>query len=979
MDLIKTTGLLFLGLSFTVLSAKASPWKKTPNDKGGFSITSLSKSSKLTVFESQRRPDFRASKKLANAKYSRSKQGHPLSLRTRKSDSSFVDSSFVQQIYTVTPPRTTIASSDAVYSTDILKYPITSFSNALTGRLAGLFTLQSSGTPGADNASHTLRGQTPIVVIDGVVANLSIFDLEEIESVTVLKDALATAMLGVRGAHGAILVTTKKGRAAKQQISFTAQTAVQQPISWPKTLNAFDYASLKNEALANDGIDLNSGLYYSQLQLDAYKNHSDPINYPDVNYREAITKKSSLFNKYTLSANGGSQTARYFVALEHANQSGFFRTVDSNSYNTNNTFKSYLIRSNVDINITNKISGGIYLLGRILNSNEPGADTEGILSNLLNTPANAYPILNQNNSFSGSQLYQNNLLAQTIGSGYRQRFSRDILVNIYLQRNLSDVLKGLWIKAKAAYNSTLAEDINRSKSFAVYQQTANGYLQFGTKGEQQNTNGIAYQGRTDYQELSLGYDNTFNKHGLNLLLLANRDNSIDATNALLLPYTIVGTSGRVAYNYDKKYLIEASFGLNGSNRYPNEGATKYGFFPAVGLGWNIERENFMQSMPFINRLKLYTSYGTNGWDNAGYFSYYQRYVDGFSPYFGTGPGTVTSITEGTLANRNITFEKANKFNLGLDGSVLNNRLAFKTEYFNNKYYDLVMQRGSNSSLLGNSYPNENIGKNRYFGWEGQLSWQDKVKDLQYFIAVNCNSVGSKVVYMDEVSRPYSWMQRTGEPVGQRFGYAAEGLFQNQQEINNSATIVGYTPQPGDIKYSDLNKDGVIDQNDITAIGTTKPLFFYKISFGLSWKGFDISALLQGVENRNVYLSGPSYWAFQNNGSGQAYSHNLDRWTPENATNATYPRLSYGSNLNNDASSSFWVRSGDYFRLKNAEIGYSLPVSLIRKARLNSVRIFANGYNLLTHASSGLNGRDPESFTGGYPIQRLFNFGANVKF
>jgi TonB-linked SusC/RagA family outer membrane protein len=888
----------------------------------------------------------------------------------------------VQVIYYTSPAATSIVSADAVYNRDIIKSPVTSFRNTLTGRLAGLYNVQSSGLPGADGASFTLRGQTPIIIIDGVVSSLTTFDLEEIESVTVLKDALANAMLGSRGSKGAIVVTTKKGKIQRQQISFTAQTAIQKPLAWVKPLRAYDYARLRNEALRNDGIDsVNSGLYYTQAALDAWRTGSDPVTYPDVDYRDAITKKSSMFNRYTLSVNGGNKFARYFVSMEHLSQSGLFKTVDSNSYNTNNNFKSYVIRSNVDVNITSKLSGGIYLFGRILNSNESGTTTGSIISSLLTTPSNTYPLLNPDNSFGGTQIFQNNVWAQTIGSGYRQRFFRDILVNLYLKQSLDDIAKGLWIKGKVAYNSTLAEDINRSKSFAVYQKSGPTYLQFGTNGTQGNSNGIAYQGRSDYEELSIGYDKTINNHdGLNILLLANRDNSTDAGNAQALPYTIIGTSGRVAYNYKGKYMVEGAFGLNGSNRYPDNGKTKLGFFPSIGFGWNIEQENFLQPMTWISQLKLYATYGKNGWDNPGYFVYYPRYFDGPSPYFGTGAGTVTSITEGPFPNRNIDFEKSSKLNIGLSGSVLKSRLGFTVEYFNNKYYDLLMQRGDNSTLIGNDYPDENIGENRFSGWEVLLNWQENLNNkLQYFVSLNASTVGSKVLFIDEPARAYSWMQRTGQPVGQRFGYISEGLFQSQTEINNSATTVGYLAQPGDVKYRDLNKDGFIDQNDVTAIGTTKPLFFYGLSLGVSWNGFDISGLLQGVGNRNVYLSGGSYWGYQDVGTGQAYEHNLNRWTPANAANATYPRLSYGANPNNNAASSYWVRNGNYLRLKNAEIGYSLPASLIKKIKLNTVRIFINGYNLFTNASSELDGRDPESYDGSYPVQRLVNFGINIKF
>jgi TonB-linked SusC/RagA family outer membrane protein len=885
----------------------------------------------------------------------------------------------VQLIYTTSPSNLTTASNDAVYSNEIVTAPVTSYRNALAGRLAGLYTLQSTGLPGADGASLSLRGQSPAIYIDGVYVgtSLQVFDLEEIESVTVLKDAIGTAMLGVRGSNGALVVTTKKGKEGKQQLSFTAQTAVQKPLGFPKTLNAYDYARLRNEALRNDGIDsAYSGMYYSGTALQAYQNHSDPYNFPDVNYRDMITKNSSTLNRYTLSTTGGNRFARYFVSLEHLNQSGFFKTVDSNSYNTNNNFKSYVIRSNVDVSITPKLSGGINLLGRILNANEPGAITSTILSNLLNTPANAYPLLNPDNSFAGNQSYQNNLLAQTISSGYRQNYKRDVLVNLYLRRTLEDIVPGLWIQAKGAYYGTLSETINRSKSFAVFQQNGSTYSQYGTNGTQTNGNGIDFQSRTDYEELSLGYDKTFsNSHGINVLILANRDNS---SNGFDLPYTITGTSGRVAYNYRQKYLVEATFAVNGSNRYPG-GKTETGFFPALGLGWNMEHEQFFKSVNWISHLKLYGSCGRTGWDNPGYFVYYPRFFDGPTAYFGTGASGNTSITEGTLPNPNITWEKANKLNIGLNGALIENHLTFTIEYFRNKYYDLLQQRGRNSTTIGNDYPSENIGKNLYKGWEAQVGWQKNTGKLQYFLSANGSTVGSQVLFMDEVNRPYSYNYQTGQPVGQRFGYVAEGLFQSQAEASSSATTMGYKAQAGDIKYKDLNNDGVIDYKDQTAIGNTKPLFFYGLTAGFSYKGFDISALVQGVKNRDIYLSGNSYWAFQNNGTGQAYTNALNRWTPQSAANATYPRLSFGNNTNNYAVSSYWIKSGDYLRLKNAEIGYSLPAALLARIKLQTIRIFANGYNLLTHASSALDGRDPEAFSGGYPIQRVYNFGINVTF
>lgn len=617
-----------------------------------------------------------------------------------------VASAPVQGVYTTTPVSLNTASTDVVYSRDILKTPVASYRNAITGRLAGLYTLQSSGLPGNDVASFTLRGQTPVIVIDGVVANISQFDLEEIESVTVLKDAVGTAMLGVRGSGGAIVITTKKGKEEKQQISFTAQTAFQKAMGFPRTVGAFDYATMYNEALQNDGLPT----VYTTADLEAYKTGSDPYGHPNVNWRDEITNKNSMFNRYTLSATGGNRFARYFVALDHINQSGFFRTVDSNSYNTNNNFKSYVIRSNIDVSITSKLTGGVYLLGRIQNGNQPGSTTNSILAAIANTPANAYPVLNSNGSFGGTQQFQNNLLAQAVASGYQQNYMRDILANIYLKRTLDELTQGLWIQGKAAFYGSLSENVSRSKTFAVFQQTnPTTYLQYGTNGTQGNGNGINYQNRTDYEEVSLGYDRTFNnKHGIHALALYNRDNfTVDSD----LPYTITGGSARVSYNYNGKYLVEGVVGYNGSNRYPNNGATRRGFFPAVGVGWNLDQEGFMKSQTWLNRLKLYGSYGRTGQDNAGYFTYIQRFFDASTAYFGTGASGNTTITEQPLADSSITFEKANKLNLGINGALFDNHLTFNAEYFKNKYFDLRMQRGRNTDLLGNTWPVENIGQN----------------------------------------------------------------------------------------------------------------------------------------------------------------------------------------------------------------------------------------------------------------------------
>lgn len=907
----------------------------------------------------------------------------------------------VRLVYYNVPSHLTAASTDVVYHRDLIKSPVTNVLNALTGRLSGIFTEQFSGQPGSDGVNLSLHGRSPIVLIDGVVRNLTTLDLEEIESVTVLKDAVSTAMLGVRGANGAIMITTRKGVVGHQAVSFTVQSGIQQPLKLPKALGAYDYARLRNEAIDNDirvRPDLANSLNrlrYSDADLLAYQGGTDPFGHPDVDWQAQLLKKSSMFNRYSLNANGGNNFARFFVALEHFSQDGMFKEDPANKYNTNNSIKGYLARTNVDINITPKLTGGIALLGRIINGNEPagavtGTNTSGgsssIFSTLLTTPSNAYPVYNRDSTFGANSDYTmpnfsntglqqaSNLQGLATGSGYLQSYRRDILADFFLKRTLDEILPGLWIKGRLAYSSNLNENFTRIKGYTASRLNGTTLSPFGLKIDQININGISSQGRTSYAEASVGYGHTFNQtHGLDVLLMVNRDAAVNGSD---LPYTIAGTSGKISYNFKQKYVLEAAYGYNGSNRYPG-GGIKHGFFPSLGAAWNITNEDFSKNVTWLSTLKLYASYGKTGFDNPGYFSYIQRYPGFTQPVFGTTPVFQASVIQGTLANTDITWEKANKTNIGLEGSVLNNKLGFTIEYYNNKFYDLLIQRGRNTSLLGVGYPNENIGINRYKGMDFQLSWQQKINKFKFFIAANASIQKSEVIFSDEVNQPYDYMRRTGQMVGRPFGYVAEGLFQSAAEIAGSATFDNnIAAQPGDIKYKDLNNDGKINQFDITAIGTNKPLTVYGVNLGFNISSFDFSALIQGVSNRNIFLNNNRFYEFQNGGLGQAYEENLARYTPTN-TGASYPRLSIGNNSNNREFSSYSIRSGDYIRLKNVEVGYTLPMNVLKRARVSTARIFANGLNLVT--STKVKGIDPEVYNGSYPIQRIFNFGINIKF
>jgi TonB-dependent SusC/RagA subfamily outer membrane receptor len=492
---------------------------------------------------------------------------------------------------TVTPDNTT-SSTQAISTSSLIKQPVSNVLNALTGRLAGLYTQQNTGQPGFDVVSLSLRGRTPLVLIDGIPRTLTSADLEGIESVTVLKDAMATAMLGVRGTNGAVLITTKNGTRGAQQISFTVQSAFQKPLGLLKPLNSFDYATLRNEAVANElsvNPNFSTGLRYNATDLAAYQNNTDPIGHPNVNWYNQVLKSTAQLNRYSLNVSGGNSTVRYFTEVEHLYQDGLFKTSSINSYNTNQYFSRYLIRSNVDININKKVSAGIHVLGSIANENEPGVTTASLFNSILTTPSGAYNVYNDNGTYGGNSSFTNNIQGQAISSGYQQNFTRNIIADFYVKRTLDELTPGMYIKASVAYTSSLTENINRSKPVIAYQQTilGTGVVSYGAAltptSAQLNSNSISGttgvagvgQYRQSYLELATGWNRTFNdKHQFDVAILANSDSKSDGAN---LTYTVQGISARANYTYDKKYIFEVAEAFNGSNYYPTASHFNMGF------------------------------------------------------------------------------------------------------------------------------------------------------------------------------------------------------------------------------------------------------------------------------------------------------------------------------------------------------------------------------------------------------------------
>jgi len=892
---------------------------------------------------------------------------------------------------------TTIQSVGAVYNNQLTTTPSAQFLQALPGRIPGLNIGFTNGSPGLDGngISYNIRGRgNQIILIDGVQRGFLSLDPEQIESVSVLRDALSTVMYGQRSSNGIISIITKKGDRGTPRISFTAQSGIQTPTALPKPLEAWQYAELYNEAQRNDAGTTAITPRYSQADIEAYKNGTDPYRLPNVNWYETILKDQTSLNRYNFNVQGSGTGFRYFVDLDYMKEGGLFNTIDSNVYNTNAQLDRYLVRTNLGVDITKTTNMQLNLFGRIQKNNQPGGGTAGILSSLVTTPQNAYPVFNPNGSLAGTSVYgQNvNIYGQTVYRGYQFQDARDMAVDLQLTQKLDFVTPGLYLRGQGSYNNSTTYTTNRTKNFAVFQLNANDtYAQYGTTTEQTTAGTANDRVRVTYLEAALGYDKSFGEHTINTVVLANQQSTLPFQSGNL-PENYTDYAARVTYNWREKYLAEAAASYAGFNYFAPE--KQWALFWAGGVGWNVHNENFIKNnLDFISNLKLRATYGLTGQANTSYFTYIQTYWtpstninnnDGY--YFGNGGGLVRSTGQNALTNPQLEPEKANKLNLGVDLGLAKNKLFFTAEYFQNKYFDLVGTPGSQTAILGTSFPAKNLQKFDYWGQEFSLTWQDRVKNFNYFLTANLSQVQSKVVFNDEVPREFDYQRGTGKQVGLQYGYIATGLFQSYDEINDPNTAVfASTPRtslrPGDIRYLDRNNDGVIDNSDVGTIGSGKPVIYYGATLGFSFKGFDFSALLQGTKNKVSNINNDFFYGFGNGGNNNAYEYNLGRWTPETAATATQPRVWLGSNVNNQQVSTFWIKDTDFIRLKNAELGYTLPASITRKIGVPSLRVFANGLNLITWSElyDLRQDVDPEAMGSAYPIMRVMNFGVNVKF
>lgn len=901
---------------------------------------------------------------------------------------------------------------------ELLKSPSASIGNALAGAMTGVSSIQSSGRPGADEAQLFIRGvgsltesaSSPLVLVDGVERPYSQLDPNEIENLTVLKDASATAVFGVRGANGVVLITTKRGESGTTKIGITSSFGMQTPIKVLKSVDSYHYALAANELYKNDKKDN----IFGEVALNAFKNHTHPLVYPDTDWADMLLKKQTMQTQHNVTISGGTKSIRYFTSVGYLFQDGIFKISDP-EYNSNFNYNRFNYRTNIDMDVTKTTTLKFDLGGRVEVRNEP--NTQDGMANLWRniywaTPMSGAGLVDGKYMKTAQDKYVPWVLKDGLqpwyGRGYTKRTKNVLNIDFTVKQKLDMVAKGLSAEVKASYNGNFDYSKTRSSSTEVYtpyfkcdvEPTAvnDSTVVYMISGENKELGYSEGEGmsRDWYMEASVRYNNSFGKHNVSGLVLYNQSKTYYPTyngDPMVnpeIPRGYVGLVGRVTYDYANRYLVEMNVGYNGSENFA-PGKTRYGLFPAFSAGWNVSEEAFMKKQKVIDYLKLRASVGLVGNDRMGTSRFlYLRdsyLIKGKGYNFGVDiPQNIGGATEEKMGNPNITWETSLKQNYGIDISVLDQRLTMNFDYFYENRTDILANRTTIPGFVAANLPALNMGKVKNSGYEISVKWDDRIDKLRYWISGNVSFARNKIIYMDETRPNEPYMAKTGQPVGTPFGRHFYAFYSEGLTYPDGTPIADHSYQlkPGDAVYYDLNKDGSVDTDDESPIGySNRPEYVLGLRYGINWKGFDLTMQWTGATHVSRELSG----IYRLPMNGDKFDLGLfqymydERWTPETAATAKAPRFSGEGRANNyTVNSSLWVRDASYIRLKNLEIGYNFTFGGLKKIGIESLRLFANGYNLLTF--DRLKVLDPEekgTNNGDYPLSKIYNLGVKIQF
>ena len=893
-----------------------------------------------------------------------------------------------------------------------LKTPASSVTNMLGGRVPGIISVTRSGEPGKDFSEFWVRGistfgagQGALVLIDGIEGDLNTLDPEDIESFSILKDASSTAVYGVRGANGVVLVSTKKGKAGKLSLQVKANAGISYSARMPEFVNAADYAALANEAAVTRG----RIPVYSDVDVDLFRNHMDPDLHPDVNWRDVILKDYTWNQQYFLSASGGGEVARYYISAGFTTKDAIFKQdKDVNRYNTNVNYNKFNFRANVDVNVTPTTTLSLNEETVIVSQNYPGYgnDTKALWEAQTNLTPVTVPLMYTTGEAPGygsgnSQISPYVLLNMT---GYQKLYSNNNKITMQLNQDLKMITPGLSILGLVNIDSYSALTQMRQKMPAIYYaygRNRDGTLNLEKMSESKDPSYGNYQdsSRKFYWEFQLNYNRLFNKlHRVGALIKADwSDYEASRYNQLLtaIPKRYNSYSSRFSYSYDDTYMAEFNVGYTGSEAF--EKGKKFGWFPAVSVGWAPTQYRFFRDRDnFINYFKIRASYGIVGndrltWDDSVRFPYLTLIGSTGSGIWNNGSG----LTETQVGSSNLRWEKAKKANIGIDMRFLHERFDMTVDFFQDKRSGIYQQRQSVPEEMGLvTLPWANVGEMKSWGMDGTISYTQPLGDNDKYLIVRANYTQSmnEITNYEEDLKKYPYQSAVGYQSGINRGLIALGLFKDQAEIDNSPRQTFGDYLPGDIKYKDINGDGLINSDDEVPLKYSYvPQIQYGFATDFNWKNFNVSVLFEGVSRVTYFKGGNMYRPFAQSAVGNVitdFANPANRWisreiSGNSATenpNAKYPRLYYGGSANNDRNSTFWLSDGGYLRLKNIQVSYTARGAFLKKLGLQKAVFSLIGDNLavwskekmLDPAQAGDNGN-------AYPIQRVYTLQLNLSF
>ena len=918
--------------------------------------------------------------------------------------------------------KISLVGAQSTVNMEDIKQPVANLSAALAGRIAGLVGVQRTGLPGSNSADLWIRGiatfngsgndASALIIVDGVQGrDLNSFDPEDIASFTILKDASATAVYGVAGANGVILINTKKGRAGKPVLMFNFNEGVNSFTKTPKLVDGLTYMSLRNEAQVASGLSPD----YPQAFMDSTKAGNQPYLYPNVDWMKTIFNKTADSKRANFSARGGSDNASYYVSLAYFDEKSLLRTDNLAKYNSDTRFRRYNFTTNVTMNFTKSTKFEMGIQGYITNTNYPGVDPQQAFRDVMQTTPILYPAMYPGNFVPSvsDRGAQPNPYAEITQTGYQNIAANQVYSNAKVTQDLKVITPGLTAYALYSFDNYSTQTIYRTRNRTQFlidknnPYNADGTLNLNLiKSGSDNLNFGNANGahRQNYVEAAINYDHDFGKKShVSGLILYNQKAYTEAFPGDLtgsLPFKSQGLAGRATYSWGDKYFAEANFGYNGSENFAPQ--NRYGLFPSLGVGWVVSNEKFFAPVSNVLQfLKVRYSNGVVGAPGGGRrFGYLTLVSDNpNNPYnvngytFGNGNGNVG--TNGGLAvtdyGTNVKWARSHKQDVGVELKTLNNKLSVTVDYFSEHRTGVFLQRGSLPDYIGlRNAPWGNIGIIDNKGFDGTLDMAPVTfaKNTAVSFRGTFSYNRDKVIENDAPIQPYPYMEKRGTNYLSTFGYQAIGLFQSQKEIDNAADqkAIG-TPRVGDIRYKDLNGDGVIDQNDIKRIGTGDvPSFTYGAGFNVTMGQWYAGAFFQGVAGAERQISGDGIIPF-NNSTGAERSNLFavatDRWTPDNPNpNAMYPRLAYGNtpNKNNSVTSSWWQKDISFIRLKTIDFGYNLPKGSLKAIGMKTARFYIQGVNLFYWSKFKL--WDPELNTANgasYPNTRNLTIGFQANF